>query len=264
MAQAFPLNFVARSPDVFTATAEVEIEHLRGYKTITVDIRIDGRDRDRYRVDQHTLGPWEAIDGGAPLTSFKKAVAFTTRWVKAANAQGTLSPRMPGAGSRWKEKDDQTAKNPRAKKVRAKKASKKVAAKKQHPMGSVPSYDEEIDYLLKNKPGGWEDRVSRLMQARNRNAEIYNLPQRAFPRAMRVPMGAPEFYAYRSVEDVRPASFAGAKKASKVAIKYKGSEHHQSKQKGTQVNMGPLIKRSSEKPANTHRVVLGKLVKCKV
>lgn len=74
-------------------------------------------------------------------------------------------------------------------------------AKKQPALGSPAYYDREIDYLLKHRPGGWEKRVVSLMQARNYNARLYSLPERAWPRAV----------------DQRPVGLkSGTKKTAKV------------------------------------------------
>lgn len=37
---------------------------------------------------------WEAIDGGEGFASLAEAQAYAARWVRAANHQGTLQPRM--------------------------------------------------------------------------------------------------------------------------------------------------------------------------
>ena len=67
----------------------------------SVDFRLDGRDGDFYRVDKHTLGPWEAIDGGeqsAPRT-LPAAKAMGAKWIAAASEQHTLTPRVDRAAN---------------------------------------------------------------------------------------------------------------------------------------------------------------------
>lgn len=89
------------SPDVnIWVTHPVDILSKRvggGVVSNEVIFRADGRDGQRYRVDRSNalMGLWEAIDGGraaAPetLTAAKK---LASAWLRAAQDQGTLSPR---------------------------------------------------------------------------------------------------------------------------------------------------------------------------
>lgn len=63
-----------------------------------ISFRLDGRTGRFYRVDRRTVGPWESIDGGwrkAPRT-MRDAVKFAENYLRQAETQGTLFPRMEG------------------------------------------------------------------------------------------------------------------------------------------------------------------------
>lgn len=88
------------APRIYIAIRSVTFRDIRGrIRTCRVALRIDGRG-DGYRVDEKTLAgmPWTAIDGlnsGAPgLRRLRDAKAFAARWLAAANAERTLSPRL--------------------------------------------------------------------------------------------------------------------------------------------------------------------------
>lgn len=80
-----------------THPVEVLIEGRGRVFPIEVVFRADGRDNENYRVDcaDYTAGIWEAIDGGrasAPST-LAKAKKLAGAYLRAAQAQGTLSPK---------------------------------------------------------------------------------------------------------------------------------------------------------------------------
>lgn len=80
---------------IWASHAEVSAEGIDGkVRKVSVALRIDARDKGALRVDMHTLGPWEAIDGGVPQRTLISAKVLAERWVSAANAQKTLHPRV--------------------------------------------------------------------------------------------------------------------------------------------------------------------------
>jgi hypothetical protein len=80
-----------------THPVDVLIEGRGRVFPIEVTFRADGRDGECYRVDcaDYTARIWEAIDGGraaAPRT-LAKAKKLASSYLRAAQAQGTLSPK---------------------------------------------------------------------------------------------------------------------------------------------------------------------------
>lgn len=65
------------------------------YRVHEVGLRIDGREGN-YRVDRlGTLNTiWEAIDGGQGFRTLAAAKKHAARWVREANAQKDLCPRL--------------------------------------------------------------------------------------------------------------------------------------------------------------------------
>lgn len=76
---------------MYVATASVVIDR----RPIRVELRIDGRAADHFRVDCAKGIPlWEAIDGSQEFpTTLAAAKVVAKVWFKSANDQGTLSPR---------------------------------------------------------------------------------------------------------------------------------------------------------------------------
>lgn len=88
------------SPSVniwITHPVDVLIESRGQVFPIEVTFRADGRDGERYRVDvaDYTTRIWEAIDGGraAAPSTLAKAKKFASSYLRAVQAQGTLSPK---------------------------------------------------------------------------------------------------------------------------------------------------------------------------
>lgn len=82
-----------RDVDVYCAPARVT---LRG-RDYVLTLRVDAR-HSLIRVDaaKHPAPGWEAIDGSKEFTSVEDAKEYASRWLAAAEQQGTLSPRMEG------------------------------------------------------------------------------------------------------------------------------------------------------------------------
>lgn len=57
--------------------------------------RVDGRDG-YYRVDRYSLCLWEAIDGGKGFKLLADAKTYVDAWIRAAQEQRDLCPRMAG------------------------------------------------------------------------------------------------------------------------------------------------------------------------
>jgi hypothetical protein len=77
---------------VYGASGKVTLESKR---VVNVSLRVDARDESNIRVDMATLGLWEAIDDGEGFSTVGEAQRFAKAWLKAAQAEGTLSPRVP-------------------------------------------------------------------------------------------------------------------------------------------------------------------------
>jgi hypothetical protein len=97
------LRWESKPPKVWIAESTVTFEDIyRHTRSTPIAFRIDGRDPGGYRVDINTLigMPWEAIDGGYSghgVATLAAAKAHAALWLKAANEQRTLTPRVPSA-----------------------------------------------------------------------------------------------------------------------------------------------------------------------
>lgn len=80
-----------------THPVDVLIEGRGRVFPVEVTFRADGRDGGCYRVDvaDYTARIWEAIDGGraAAPRSLAAAKKLASKYLRAAQAQGTLSPK---------------------------------------------------------------------------------------------------------------------------------------------------------------------------
>lgn len=77
---------------VYGASGKVTLSSGR---VVEVSLRVDAREEGNVRVDKATIGPWNAIDDGEGFSTVGEAQRFAKAWLRAAQAEGTLDPRVP-------------------------------------------------------------------------------------------------------------------------------------------------------------------------
>lgn len=82
-----PWRCIDKTARIYGLTIQGTATSISGQKQYrTIDIRIDGRSREGYRVDSSCMlnYAWEAIDNGHHFRTLKDAKAFAKRWLRAS------------------------------------------------------------------------------------------------------------------------------------------------------------------------------------